>query len=85
MKVTVDFWRLVHLATLLLLSYAGGRFLISQWEMSSALSAYAISCFVICQISNILLKILKRKEEEAVIAATAPAQKITNKRRPKGN
>jgi len=92
MKVTIDFWRTAHLATLIVLTYAGGRYLIGSaqwWQVSSQFSAYAISCFVVCQISNILLKLRdKRKEkltaivqQNSVNEGKDPRKKQTKKRK----
>lgn len=57
MKVKVDFWRLLHLAILVVLTYVFGLYLAQQWDLSS-LSAYGMSCFAVCQCSNVLCQLL---------------------------
>jgi hypothetical protein len=56
MKVTIDIQRVSHLAILLIASYAGGQFLAEQLDFSK-LSAYGMSCYVVCQLGNIVLKL----------------------------
>jgi hypothetical protein len=55
MKVTVDIKRSCHLVCLLTLTYIFGNILIQHYEWA-ALSAYGLTCSVVCQISNVILK-----------------------------
>jgi len=56
MKVKIDTTRLIHLLALVLLTIGGGQLLIKRWEWNR-LSAYSFVCTIVCQISNVLMKI----------------------------
>ena len=57
MKVTIDFWRVLHLNLLVATTWLTGRFFVDRFEMSN-LTAYGLGCFIVCQISNVLMKVL---------------------------
>lgn len=63
MKVTLDFPRILHLLILVVLTYAGAIYLKDQWELSG-LAAFGLSCFTVCQISNVFLKLASSPEVE---------------------
>ena len=65
MKVTFDSRRVLHLAALIVATYFSGRYLVDEWDMS-ALSAYGLGCFDVCQVSNMLLWLLDEKSPAAV-------------------
>lgn len=57
MKVNIDATRIIHLLTLLVLTVSGGQILIRTWEWNP-LTAYGFVCTIVCQISNVIMKIL---------------------------
>jgi hypothetical protein len=57
MKVSFDPSRLLHLALLLGLTYAGGRILMQYLEDWAPMAAYGLSCTIVCQVSSAILKI----------------------------
>ena len=56
MRVTIDPKRVVHLVLLLVLTVTFGRLLIERYEWNR-LSAYGLVCSVVCQISNVIMKL----------------------------
>ena len=62
MKVTFDLKRLLHLIILITLTVTVGRHLIEHYEWKP-LSAYGMSCSLVCQISNVLLKLYEMTSE----------------------
>jgi hypothetical protein len=65
MKVTVDVPRVSHLAILLIASYGGGQFLVEHYDFSR-LAAYGTSCYLVCQLSNIVLKFWERQKRRKI-------------------
>ena len=55
MKVTLDLKRLLHLLLLIVLTLTFGQILIQRYEWKP-LSAYGLTCSIVCQISNVILK-----------------------------
>lgn len=70
MKVTIDFWRVLHLILLVATTWLTGRFFVDQFEMSN-LTAYGLGCFIVCQISNVLLKVLEGQTPTTLAPTTA--------------
>jgi hypothetical protein len=66
MKVTVNLSRLLHLTFLLVSTFLGGSYLAREWGMS-ALSAYAVSCVIVCQCSNIIIRFTASKGDAGVV------------------
>jgi hypothetical protein len=66
MKVTVDPWRLAHLILLMATTWLGGLYLIEEWELSR-LSAYGVSCFGACQLSNVILRLFGVDDKRVVL------------------
>ena len=54
-KVTLDWYRFVHLLALLLFSWIGSRLLIDHFELNR-LTAYGISTTIVTSASNLLMK-----------------------------
>ena len=54
-KVTLDWYRFVHLLALLLFSCIGSRLLIDHFELNR-LTAYGISTTIVTSASNLLMK-----------------------------
>ena len=79
MKVTVDTPRLIHLAVLVVLTYAGAMYLIDQWELSG-LTAFGISCFAVCQVSNVFMKLHSPPPAREILD---PNQKVSSKTKKK--
>jgi hypothetical protein len=84
MKVNLDFWHLLHLVVLVLLTYGFGLYLAQEWDMSR-LSAYGVSCFGVCQCSNVLLKLFAaaptgvQQQPAAIAEKSVPKQKKKRK------
>ena len=55
MKVTFDLKRVLHLILLIVLTITFGQLLIQRYEWKP-LSAYGLTCSIVCQISNVILK-----------------------------
>jgi hypothetical protein len=55
MKVTFDWKRVLHLVLLIVLTITFGQLLVQRYEWKP-LSAYGLTCSVVCQISNVILK-----------------------------
>ena len=55
MRVTVDYKRILHLIVLILLTYIFGQILVQRYDWAP-LSAYGLTCSLVCQISNVILK-----------------------------
>jgi hypothetical protein len=62
-KISIDSTRLAHLMLLLFFTYVCGQFLIQTWEWTN-LTAYGLSCSIVCQISNAVLRLAKESGEE---------------------
>ena len=56
MKVTVDFKRILHLILLVVLTVTFGNLLMQLMEWDWKVS-YGLSCTVICQLNNIVMKL----------------------------
>ena len=57
MKVNLDATRILHFLTLIGITVGGGQILIRTWEWNP-LTAYGLVCTIVCQISNVVMKIL---------------------------
>ena len=55
MKVTFDFIRILHLILLIVLTIVFGQILIQRYDWTS-LTAYGLTCSIVCQINNVFLK-----------------------------
>lgn len=55
MKVTFDLKRFLHLIILIILTVTFGQILIQRYDWKP-LSAYGLTCSLVCQISNVVLK-----------------------------
>eukprot|EP00980_Cylindrotheca_fusiformis_P013654 scaffold3515_cov126-Cylindrotheca_fusiformis.AAC.3 len=66
MKVSLDATRLFHLLALIAFTIGGGQLLIHFFEWNG-LTAYGTSCTLVCQISNVLMKVWSG-ELEAIIS-----------------
>jgi len=69
MKVTIDFRRVLHLILLVATTWLAGRFFVDQFEMSN-LTAYGLGCFLVCQISNVFMKVLEGQTPTAIAPTT---------------
>ena len=54
MKVTFDYRRILHLLLLIVFTVAFGQILIQRYEWTS-LTAYGLTCSIVCQINNVIL------------------------------
>lgn len=54
MKVTFHYIRILHLLLLIILTIIFGQILIQRYEWTS-LTAYGLSCSIVCQINSIVL------------------------------
>ena len=55
MRVTIEPKRVLHLIILIVLTVTFGRLLTERYEWKF-LSAYGLTCSVVCQISNVIMK-----------------------------
>ena len=60
MKITIDKGRILHLAALLTFTHLIGHFLMN-WYGWTFVSAYALSCSITCQLSNVAMQVLEGK------------------------
>ena len=65
MKVSLDSGRILHLLLLLFITVLAGELLLSWWSGYGRLSAYALSCTVTCQLSNVVMGLMKNNESNA--------------------
>ena len=54
MKVTFDYRRILHLLLLIVFTVTFGQILIQRYEWTS-LTAYGLTCSIVCQINNVIL------------------------------
>jgi hypothetical protein len=55
MRVTIEPKRVLHLIILIVLTVTFGRLLTERYEWKF-LSAYGLTCSLVCQISNVIMK-----------------------------
>jgi hypothetical protein len=63
MKVTFSASRILHLLLLVALTVAGGRLLRERYDWAP-LSAYALACYIVCQVSAVAMKFLSADGNE---------------------
>jgi hypothetical protein len=56
MNIVFDIYRGLHLLLLITLTYTFGKVLIDIYEWTP-LSAYGLTCSLVCQLSNVFLKV----------------------------
>lgn len=56
MNIVFDMYRGLHLLLLVTLTYTLGKALIDKYEWTP-LSAYGLTCSLVCQLSNVILKV----------------------------
>lgn len=59
MKVSIDLKKVLHLILLIVFTITFGQLLIQHYEWKP-LSAYGLTCSLVCQISNAILKLKDR-------------------------
>ena len=85
MKVTFDNTRLLHLFLLIAFSYLGGYLLVSYLEWTP-LSAFGFACTVVCQVSNVILKVFSEEGMEmANVNDSANIKTLGNPKKRKKN
>ena len=77
MKITFDVRRVMHLNLLVAATFLTGRYCFIERFGMSNLSAYALSCFLVCQISNVLMRFLLVDETPATTRDHITAQEAS--------
>jgi len=84
MEVTIDRYRVLHLALLMFSSYIIAKILILKWEWSS-LSAYGFGVTISTQVSNALSKIIEDESNSTVDKKREEKRERVEKRRERRN
>lgn len=85
MKVSVDASRFLHLLALIALTVGGGQLLIRAFEWNG-LTAYGTACTLVCQISNVLMKLWSGDLDDIIKNSSSEesTKKESNKERKNG-
>mmetsp|Transcript_5133 Transcript_5133/g.6633 ORF Transcript_5133/g.6633 Transcript_5133/m.6633 type:complete len:82 (+) Transcript_5133:248-493(+) len=79
MKVSIDVKKGLHLILLIVLTITFGQLLIQHYDWKP-LSAYGITCSLVCQISNVILKLNGTNQDEDEVSPGVASSSKKNKK-----